>query len=288
LKDKNQLVSCVITTCKREKLLARAIESVLGQTYQNIELIVIDDSPCGETKNVVSQYLLDNSRMQYIENEKKLGPMGARNKAVEHAKGDLIAFLDDDDYWVKEKLSKQVDHCEEHSFVSCLALIDNSKKIREQQKSFEAQTISLEEAFISTSNVFPSGLLLKKENFISVGGFDTKLVEHDFFYSLLLKHGSGYIVHEGLVVFNRDPQLERVSNDIEPYLGLLTVILKYRNLIKKNIFNKKIAGVYFTLSTKSEGILLKLGFLLMSFSYNKQVFLDKFLRHFKYKISRRR
>jgi len=169
-----------------------------------------------------------------------------------------------------------------------LALIDDTKKIREQQKSFEAQAISLEDAFISTSNVFPSGLLLKKENFISVGGFDTKLVEHDFFYELLLKYGSGYIVHEGLVVFNRDPQLERVSNDIEPYIGLLAVILKYRNVIEKNIFNKKIASVYFTLSTKSEGVLLKIGFLLMSFSYDKKLCLDKFLRNFKYKISRRR
>lgn len=282
MRDKNKLVSCIITTCNRENLLARAIESVLNQTYKNIELIVIDDCPCIETEKVVKKFLKDNSRMQYIRNEKNLGPMGSRNKAVAHVSGEYIAFLDDDDYWVKDKLNKQVGHCERYSFVSCLALIDDSKNIRAQPKRNESWELSLEDAFMSTSNVFPSGLLLKKENFMSVGGFDVKLVEHDFFYKLMIEHGSAYIINEGLVVFNRDPQLERVSNNIEPYIGLLAVLLKYRHVIDSKVLPKKLASVYFGLYKRSSGIFLSIGYLILSLAFDKNIVISKILSFQKY------
>jgi len=268
LDEKNKLLSCIITTCKRGELLSRAIDSVLKQTYKNIEVIVIDDCPCKQTKETINKY----KNIIYLENEVNLGPMGARNKAVEHANGEYVAFLDDDDYWLENKLLKQVGFCEKYSFVCCLALIDNSKKIKEQKKSFDNKVLSFENALKSTSNVFPSGIVLKKEYYKSIGGFDVNLVEHDFFYKLLLKYGDGYILHEGLVVFNRNPHLSRVSEDAEPYLGLLSVLLKYRKFMKKDIFNKKLSSVYFNLSRKSDKNLLKIGFGVMSFCYDQITF----------------
>mgnify|MGYP006437461733 CR=1 FL=1 len=108
MQNKNKLVSCIITTCKRGQLLSRAIESVLNQTYKNIEVIVIDDCPCEETRKIMNKYLIQHHNIIYIQNENNLGPSGARNKGVFESKGEFIAFLDDDDEWLPEKIESQM------------------------------------------------------------------------------------------------------------------------------------------------------------------------------------
>mgnify|MGYP003288576104 CR=1 FL=1 len=102
----NQLVSAIITTHNRFALLPRAIESVLSQSYKNIECIVVDDASTDDTQN----YCSNRSDIVYVRIEKKdsMGGNYARNKGISVAKGDLLAFLDDDDYWVKDKIEKQI------------------------------------------------------------------------------------------------------------------------------------------------------------------------------------
>ena len=100
------LISIVIPTHNRYKLLKNAINSVVNQTYKNWELIIIDDASEDETSNIVSDY--GKNKIKYYYNEISKGGSGSRNVGIAVSKGEFIAFLDDDDEWFPEKLEKQL------------------------------------------------------------------------------------------------------------------------------------------------------------------------------------
>jgi glycosyltransferase involved in cell wall biosynthesis len=99
-------VSVIIPTCNRSTLVTRAIQSVLTQTYTNLECIVVDDASNDNTGEVVNSF--DDDRLIFIRHDKKQGASAARNTGIKHSKGDFVAFLDDDDEWIATKLEKQV------------------------------------------------------------------------------------------------------------------------------------------------------------------------------------
>jgi len=87
-------------------LLKRAIRSVLDQTYSKLECIVVDDASRDNTEGMISSF--EDDRLRYFRHEKNKGASAARNTGIKHSKGELIAFLDDDDEWLSAKLEKQV------------------------------------------------------------------------------------------------------------------------------------------------------------------------------------
>ena len=99
-------VTVVIPTCNRPELLRRAIKSVLKQSLQDFEIIVIDDGFKKSSKDVVLSF--NDPRLRYIKNEKQRGGGGSRNVGIQNAHGEYIAFLDDDDEWYEDKLMLQV------------------------------------------------------------------------------------------------------------------------------------------------------------------------------------
>lgn len=104
--DRYPLVSAIITTRNRLSLLKRAIESVGAQTYENIELIVVDDGSTDGTKEYCNQLKL---HYIFIPQNESRGGNYARNLGIKAAKGKYVAFLDDDDYWLPEKTAKQLE-----------------------------------------------------------------------------------------------------------------------------------------------------------------------------------
>ena len=104
-------VTAVITTYKRSvAMVERALLSVINQTYRPIEVIVVDDSPMdyaerGAVGDMVKKYA--DAGVIYVETEGNLGACAARNIGLSMAKGEYIAFLDDDDEWLPEKIEKQ-------------------------------------------------------------------------------------------------------------------------------------------------------------------------------------
>ena len=95
--------------------LREAIDSILAQTYTNWELIIVDDCSKDNTDQVMQPYLQDQ-RIRYIKNEKNSGAALSRNRALREAKGRWIAFLDSDDIWEPEKLTKQIAFMEENGY----------------------------------------------------------------------------------------------------------------------------------------------------------------------------
>jgi len=100
-------VSVIITTYNRAEYVTKAIESVLSQTYQDWELVIVDDGSVDETPKVVSRYLTDDGKVRYLRQTNQ-GLSAARNRGITETHGKYVAFLDDDDWWVPEKLKTQV------------------------------------------------------------------------------------------------------------------------------------------------------------------------------------
>lgn len=99
------MVSVVIPTYNRAATLRRAMESVLSQSYSDLELIVVDDGSTDETRELVASF--SDPRVRYVYQENG-GACKARNRGVQEARGELVAFQDSDDEWLPGKLEKQV------------------------------------------------------------------------------------------------------------------------------------------------------------------------------------
>jgi glycosyltransferase involved in cell wall biosynthesis len=103
------LVSVVLTTYNRRNVIARSIDSVLNQTYPNIELIIVDDASTDGTFEYVSGLYGGDDRVVYIVNDHYLGTSGARNVGIDAANGEWVAFQDCDAVWMPDKLEKQME-----------------------------------------------------------------------------------------------------------------------------------------------------------------------------------
>ena len=120
------LVSVVIPTYSRNETLSKAIDSVLEQTYKNLDIIVVDDNPEGSewrksTEKLMKKYAKE-PRIRYLKNKQNLGGSGARNEGIKASRGEYIAFLDDDDEFFPMKVEKQLE-CALSSAMSRLALV---------------------------------------------------------------------------------------------------------------------------------------------------------------------
>ena len=104
---RNPIVSVIIPTYNRAHLIDKAIKSVLNQTYQDFEIIVVDDGSTDNTNEVLKNFT--DSRIHYIFHTSNLGVSAARNTGIKTSQGEYIALLDSDDDWLPEKLDKQVD-----------------------------------------------------------------------------------------------------------------------------------------------------------------------------------
>ncbi|MEW6553646.1 MAG: glycosyltransferase family A protein [Actinomycetota bacterium] len=106
-RTRESLVSVVITTHNRARLLALAMRSVLEQTYRHLELLVVDDASTDDTGETVGR--LADGRVRYLRHAECRGGSAARNTGILNASGDFIAFLDDDDEWFPRKLELQME-----------------------------------------------------------------------------------------------------------------------------------------------------------------------------------
>ncbi|MBU0625181.1 glycosyltransferase family 2 protein [Patescibacteria group bacterium] len=173
------IVTVVIPVYNRPIFIRRAIDSVIAQTYKNWELIIVDDCSTDNTVEVIRSYLNKNERISLICLEKNRGVSNARNIGIEKASGEYIAFLDSDDEWFPDKLTKQVrlfqqDKTEQVGFVGCNRIILVTKTGQEHRSRLILQDNTLR-MFLSRCFVVPSGVVVKKKVFTKVGLFDINL-----------------------------------------------------------------------------------------------------------------
>jgi len=128
----SELVSIITPTYNAEKFIAETLKSVQNQTYQNWEMILVDDASTDETVKIISDFVEKDSRIKLFKLEKNSGNGFARNIALEKAVGKYIAYLDADDLWFPNKLEKQIQFLKENnlhftfSFYDCIDEEGNS------------------------------------------------------------------------------------------------------------------------------------------------------------------
>ena len=175
-----KLVSIILPTYNRSQYICRAIESVLNQTYDNLELIIIDDGSKDNTLEIISKY--QNPKIKVIRNKENLGFVKSLNKAIKLAQGKYIARIDDDDYWSdSKKLKKQIEFLEnnpEYVLVgSGMIKIDkNGKEIKKYL--FLEKDQELRKKMLLTDYFVHPGVVFRKEDWERVGGYN-----EEFYFS---------------------------------------------------------------------------------------------------------
>lgn len=194
MEEKNILISVVIPSYNSRGGLARSVDSALKQTYQNIEIIVVDDNNPDtdarkNTEDIMSKYK-DNPKVIYLKHEKNKNGAAARNTGIKASKGQYIAFLDDDDEWMPEKLEKQLEYIQEHQGYDCVYCLSSMNGKREYIIPFEDNAIV--PLLMNRTKMFTPSLMFTKTSLDSIGGFDESFRRHQD-YELLVKYfAAGY------------------------------------------------------------------------------------------------
>lgn len=170
-------VSVVLPTYNRAQLLGDSVQSVLNQTYDDFELIVVDDASTDDTEDVIRD--IGDSRVKYIEHDENEGAPAARNTGLKHADGHLISFQDSDDTWEPRKLELQVRSFENAS--SNVGVVYTGM-MRERDHStvyIPYSSVEMTEgdirSSISKQNFIPTQTaMVRKQCFDEVGYFDEK------------------------------------------------------------------------------------------------------------------
>ena len=239
------LVSVVIPTFNRRDYITTALDSVLAQTYKDYEIVIIDDGSSDDTKEVLKPYQ-DDIRYFYQENR---GISGARNRGIRESRGDYIALLDSDDYWLPEKLKCQTDRIKEEPECGMVATRCSSiapdgtfrKKNRPGKSGWILNDI-FKANFIRTSSA-----LITRKCFDTVGLFDESLPEGEE-YDLWLRIAKQYpivFINEPLTVYTDNPH--GVSTDsLAGRLIRLKVLEKeyLRKSIPSQLYKKRMSRNY--------------------------------------------
>lgn len=242
------MISAIITTHNRSALLRRAIESVLNQTYRDIECIVVDDKSTDNTKDVCSEY--PTVQYIYIPPEESKGGNYARNKGIKTARGEYIAFLDDDDYWFPEKIFNQVqilDYYPQIGVVYCgrkLEFVTNegikykNESLNQRYRGDVSKKL-FENIFCTTSTLLIRNKLIEKVNF-----FDEKLrfwQEYDLVVRLS-QICEFEFVNKPLVMYRIDKtDGHRLTNKYKEWKNTVSYFrLKHTKLIKKLSFKERV------------------------------------------------
>lgn len=234
-----ELVSAIITTRNRICLLSHAIESVLLQTYKNIECIVVDDGSTDGTSELCKKY---NIRYIYIPPQESRGGNYARNVGIKNAVGDYIAFLDDDDEWAPTKIKEQINLAleKQSSLIYCLRIYKDYNKdqyIGMRKESNRKPSGNLENIIFRHYITNTSCIFVKKNAIEKVGGFDENLNKWQE-YDLMIRMAqitNIYYVNKYLCYYtNNINGGNRISNDYDRLLPTINYFKKkYADRISK-------------------------------------------------------
>lgn len=180
-----KLVSVIITTHKGKQYIKRAVESVINQTYNNLEIIVVDDNGIGtreqiKTEKVLYEYITSRA-IKYICHKVNMNGAVARNTGFKQSNGELIAFLDDDDMYLPNKIKSQVNVINKLNdgwgMVYCSLITHNPNNTYSLHKAKKSGNL-LYELMLHSVIIGTDTLLVKRNIYEKVNGFDESFLRH--------------------------------------------------------------------------------------------------------------
>jgi glycosyltransferase involved in cell wall biosynthesis len=272
-------VSVIIPTYNRAHLIGRAIQSVLNQTYQDFELIIVDDGSSDNTEEVVKNF--DDDRIRFFQNEDNQGAALARNLGAKIARGIYLAFLDSDDLWYQDYLSRQVSTIElslpDVGMVCCGIKQINQDFYKELKPSIIGFQFS--DHLKRASGICTSAFVVRRSAFDEIGGFDNELKSFQDF-EFLLRISSKYKVNyidDILIEYRLQDDSISINMELKAQ-GLQCIINRYMNdicrlgLTHKYMFK---LGQYYVMSGQR-----MTGFLCWRKALSYKLFYGKIWKHF--------
>jgi len=199
-------VSIILPTYQRIHFLPRAIESVRAQTFPEWELLIVDNGSTDGTEALVQQFQERDGRIRSLKEERK-GASHARNSGLQEARGEFIAFLDDDDEWLPEKLSRQIHFFESHADIELLytqSYMKDARGILIGQKPSGKPALSFME-LLEGDSIPLLTVLLRRRCLEKVGGFDATLKtaqDYDLWLRIAKEFPIGFLP-EPLAIYHR-------------------------------------------------------------------------------------
>lgn len=232
------LVSAIIPTHNRAAMLSKAIRSVLQQSHANLEVIVVDDASNDTTTEVVKQ--INEPRVRYIRHERNRGGSASRNTGIQAAQGEYIAFLDDDDEWVADKIKEQITIIEGFDAVTCTSLPEHV----EHKHLPLVTTIELNDLLEGKYTYGGTGILLAKTDILKEIQFDESLPRYqdwDLFIRLAQKHRIAFLNKPLLI--SSDGMHPRITNSVTrlPFAELerqYVMLEKHKALFGNKLFKR--------------------------------------------------
>jgi GT2 family glycosyltransferase len=180
--DDGPLVSVIMTCFNSEETIAFAIESIRNQSYQNLEIFIVDDVSTDNSFSIINDFAKKDPRIKLIKNEKNSGTYVSKNIALLEAKGKYITFHDSDDWHHPHRIERHVQECESHPqilgvYSCCVRLTNNGEFVQQPWLSFLHEN--------------PSSLLINRKVFQDIGYFDSVRIaaDREFIFRMKAHYG---------------------------------------------------------------------------------------------------
>jgi glycosyltransferase involved in cell wall biosynthesis len=282
IKSNLDFVTVYIPTHNRAKLVKRAILSVLNQTYPNIEIIVVDDCSSDNTHSELLQFI-EKKQIIYLRNDPLSGAPKTRNKAISHAKGKYITGLDDDDYFLQNRIQEFV-----NCYKPCYSFISSGQIVKSASKQKTAYTcpekVNLKK--IMSSNIVGNQIFTETYKLREIGGYDESLPawqDYDLWIRLIKTFGTARKIGLATYVFDQSHPHERISNNLDKIYSAYKLFQSkypeytndtyYRGALTISLYNydktKYTAATFFQLALTGNCYRALRGYLSFIFTRNK-------------------
>jgi glycosyltransferase involved in cell wall biosynthesis len=253
-KPSRPLVSVIIPTRRRIDLVTRAVSSVLRQSEENFELIVVDDASDDGTAERLVELSKTDARIHLLRNATPQGAPGARNRGIAASRGEWIAFLDDDDEWMSTKLERQLERLKaDTSAVACtcsyLALSSSgASRLVHVPDSVTLPRLLAYNCLGSASGCLCSGSVVR-----DIGGFDLEFKSaQDFDLWVQLRQRGNIVACTEALVVHRAHERPRITSSMHAqYLGARHFYFKYRGVMNPALRRHRLSVVCYMMSRQT-------------------------------------
>lgn len=203
-------VSVVMAVYNARNYLHKAMDSILGQTFGDLELIVIHDKSTDGSGQILREYAAREPRMILLENPENMGLSKSLNRGLAVAKGEYIARMDADDISVPDRFEKQVRFLDEHpdyTFVSCIGRYIDEEGNEEQLRPFPETNEEIYEMMLKVDAVMHPGVMFRRADVAAIGNYCEELrvvQDYDLWFRGMAAGYKFYNIQEPLVYFRRN------------------------------------------------------------------------------------